>query len=188
MTSEFENPENGSRLPVLLLVANVLASAVKRDIIFSFANANLLTVFWSEEILKETQKALAQIFHKRGLDTELASVQSSKIVKKIVERFPDSSAHINLNAIPNFPLPDENDRHVVVAAIQWNADFLVTENLKDFPSTTLDTLDINNKLTAINSDTLIVKTLQTNTFDCLKAIKEIRDRLRNPPMSAENLL
>lgn len=35
--------------------------------------------------------------------------------------------------IPTIDLPDEEDRHVVAAAIHSNTDLIVTFNLKDFP-------------------------------------------------------
>ena len=36
--------------------------------------------------------------------------------------------------IPNIKLPDNNDRHVVAAAIEAQADVIVTFNLNDFPA------------------------------------------------------
>ena len=35
--------------------------------------------------------------------------------------------------IESLKLPDSNDRHVLAAAIKWQADAIVTNNLKDFP-------------------------------------------------------
>lgn len=39
-------------------------------------------------------------------------------------------------------LPDVDDRHVVAAAQRGRADIIVTFNLRDFPTTILDDLDI----------------------------------------------
>lgn len=36
--------------------------------------------------------------------------------------------------IPSLSMPDENDRHVLAAAVRGEAQVIVTMNLKDFPS------------------------------------------------------
>ena len=190
MTSEIENLEDdiGLGFPTLLVDANVLASAVKRDIIFSFASANLFTVTWSEEILKETQNALAQIFHRRGIEIELANDRAFNAVNKIVGTFPDSSANITPNTVPEYELPDENDWHVMFAAIYWNADFIVTEDVKDFPSSVLDKINVNRTLEAVNSDEIILKTLEKNLDQCLTVVGNLRQRLQNPALDVTTLL
>lgn len=44
--------------------------------------------------------------------------------------------------IPAIDIPDEDDKHVVAAAIQSNADLIVTFNLKDFPQVKSDAFNI----------------------------------------------
>ncbi len=46
------------------------------------------------------------------------------------------------NLIPRLVLKDQNDRHVLAAAIAAKADFLLTFNLKDFPSKEVSTYGI----------------------------------------------
>ena len=190
MTNEIGNLEDDIRLrfPTLLVDANVLASAVKRDIIFSFASAKLFRVTWSEEILKETQNALAQIFQRRGIEVELANDRAFNAVNKIVVRFPNSSVNIAPNTVPEYELPDENDWHVIVAAIHWNADFIVTENLKDFPSSVLDNINGDISLRAVNADEIILKTLEENLAECLTVVGNLRQRLQNPALDVTTLL
>ena len=45
------------------------------------------------------------------------------------------------NLIPKLTLPDENDRHVLAAAIRGKAQVIVTMNLKDFPAEVLQKYD-----------------------------------------------
>ena len=45
------------------------------------------------------------------------------------------------NLIPKLTLPDENDRHVLAAAIRGRAQVIVTMNLKDFPAEVLQKYD-----------------------------------------------
>jgi hypothetical protein len=54
--------------------------------------------------------------------------------------------------IPTLELPDLSDRHVLAAAIQSRADFIVTFNLKDFPTSVL----ANYGVAAIHPDDFIL--------------------------------
>lgn len=50
--------------------------------------------------------------------------------------------------IRSLSLPDEDDRHVLAAAIRCGADSIVTFNLKDFPQSALEPYGIEGKRTA----------------------------------------
>jgi predicted nucleic acid-binding protein len=47
--------------------------------------------------------------------------------------FPDASVERYESLITSLQVPDENDRHILAAAIRCKADVIVTSNLKDFP-------------------------------------------------------
>jgi hypothetical protein len=81
-------------------------------------------------------------------------------------------------------LPDQNDRHVLAAAIAGHADSIVTFNIKDFPNQALDQYDIE----AIHPDDFICHQLDLMPYQALTAIKHIRSRLKNPPFTADDLL
>lgn len=131
---------------------------------------------------------MAQIFHRRGIEVELANDRAFNAVNKIADRFPNSSVNIAPNTVPEYELPDENDWHVIVAAIYWNADFIVTENLKDFPNSVLDNIDGDISLKAVNADEIILKTLEENLAECLTSVRNLRQRLQNPAMDVTTLL
>lgn len=86
-------------------------------------------------------------------------------------------------------LPDENDRHVLAAAIKTNANVIVTNNIKDFPSEYLasfgltaksaddfltDTIDLNNELAVEAFRALVLNRTNPNLDEF-----EVLDRLRN---------
>jgi hypothetical protein len=86
--------------------------------------------------------------------------------------------------IPAISLPDEEDRHVVAAAIQGRADVIVTFNLKDFPQDILSQYNIE----AQHPDIFVQHLLSLNETLVCNAIRKQRLNLRNPPRTADELL
>ena len=86
--------------------------------------------------------------------------------------------------IPSLTLPDANDRHVLAAAIFTGADVVVTYNLSDFPSATLEQYGIE----AQHPDDFIVYLMDLAPSVICEAAKRQRMSLRNPPQSVEELL
>ena len=70
--------------------------------------------------------------------------------------------------ISNLSLPDENDRHVLAAAIHASADAIVTFNLKDFPEEELQKYNIE----AIHPDDFIFYQFDFNVSAVLSSFRE----------------
>lgn len=81
-------------------------------------------------------------------------------------------------------LPDEDDRHVVAAAIHCGANLIVTFNLRDFPRAQLRSYN----LEAQHPDDFIVHLLDLHPAQVLHAAAEQRRRLRYPPKTVEDYL
>lgn len=79
--------------------------------------------------------------------------------------------------IPSLELPDEDDRHVLAAAIVAGADVIVTFNLKDFPDDTLQAYGIE----AQHPDAFVAHLIDLAPSRVCSAVASIRARLRNPP-------
>ena len=175
--------------PRIVLDANVLASAVRRDIILRFASFALLDVHWSPLILDETYRALLTIRKKTGESDELSRIKSIRVIEQIKERFPSSSvAPSGAKTIQKIELPDPNDTHVVETAIRVEARYIVTENLRDFPNEILVNLFLSPSLEAVCADEMIRITLEEKTLDGLHVVRELRENLRRPAMDVETLL
>ena len=173
----------------IVLDANVLASAVKRDIILRFASSKLFKVHWSPLILDETYRALLTIRKKTGENDELSRIKSIRVIEQIKERFPSSSvAPSDAKTIQKIELPDPNDIHVVETAIRVKARYIVTENLRDFPNENLGNLFLTPRLEAICADEMIHNTLEKKTSDGIEIVRYLREKLRRPPMDVETLL
>ena len=86
--------------------------------------------------------------------------------------------------IPTLNLPDENDRHVLAAAIRSLSSVIVTYNLKDFPKKILAQYEIE----AQRPDEFIMRLLEINPGIICRRIKMHRMTLKNPPLSVEKYL
>ena len=84
----------------------------------------------------------------------------------------------------NLKLPDEDDKHVLAAAIKCNAQAIVTFNLKDFPVAELSKYDIE----AISPDEFLLNQLDLNLALVCHVVKQHRAALKNPPKSIADYL
>jgi predicted nucleic acid-binding protein len=86
--------------------------------------------------------------------------------------------------IPSLSLPDENDRHVLAAAIRCQASTIVTFNLKDFPPEALLPWHID----AQHPDEFISNLIDLHPIPVFLAAEKTRQRLKNPAMDFEEYL
>jgi len=86
--------------------------------------------------------------------------------------------------IDSLELPDPDDRHVLAAAIKCQADVIVTNNLKDFPEDVLSKFEIE----AQSPDTFLSHLFDLNSPAFCSAVRQQRERLKNPEHTAEELL
>ena len=86
--------------------------------------------------------------------------------------------------IPTLNLPDQNDRHVLAAAIRTSASVIVTYNLKDFLNQTLTDYDIE----AQHPDEFIMSLIDLSLGKVCTAVKRCRQRLKKPPFTIERYL
>jgi hypothetical protein len=81
-------------------------------------------------------------------------------------------------------LPDQQDAHVLAAAIKVQAQIIVTYNIKDFPSKILKKFEIEVQ----HPDTFLRYQLDLKPSIFLSCVKNIRQRLKNPPVTASRYL
>jgi hypothetical protein len=92
---------------------------------------------------------------------------------------PDALVTGHEPMIAALALPDPDDRHVLAAAIQCGAMFLVTKNLKDFPPAALMTHGI----VAIHPDAFVLSLLETNPDAVIEGVRAHRGELVDPARS-----
>ncbi|MFD4441346.1 PIN domain-containing protein [Nocardia sp. NPDC058519] len=111
----------------VLLDTCILYPAHLRDTMLRLAEADLIQPLWSAEILTELRRNLCS----RQKSDELAAAKVDRLISTLTGFFPDSIVEGYeplVDRMENHP----KDRHVLAAALQGNADVLLTFNLKDF--------------------------------------------------------
>jgi len=166
-----------------LVDACSLVSAPRRDLLLSLAEAEFFRVRWSARILDETKAALQKILTERGFDETV--VRAGRIIGAMESAFPEALVNPDGGALDlTVRLPDPNDEHVIKAAVQTQAQAIVTENIRDFPSDILAPMGIE----ARTADDFIADTIELDEGRAVAAIRNLRLRMQRPEMSAEAYL
>lgn len=163
--------------------ACTLASALKRNLLLSLAEAEFFRVRWSLRVMEETEAAIAKILTSRGVAdaAERASRARSAMGAAFEEaEVQDYDAFLPACAV----LPDSGDAHVVAAALKTRASTIVTENIRDFPEAVLVPLN----LEARAADTFIADTIALDPGKAVAAIRKMRERFKRPDKTADQLL
>ncbi len=168
---------NHSPYPVVL-DACVIYPNMLRDLLMRLGLSGLYMPKWTATIHDEWQRNLLRN------KPEVTSEKVKRIEALMDKALPDALVTGFEPLIPGLSLPDEDDRHVVAAAIKCNAEVIVTFNLKDFPAESLDVLEIE----AMHPDEFILDLIDLNRALVLKAIQEQRISLKNPAISSEQYL
>lgn len=84
---------------------------------------------------------------------------------------------------PGIQLPDEDDRHVVAAAVRGGAHGIVTANGKDFPTSALGPLSME----AVHPDDFLLDQLDLSPATVLQVIREQAVHTRRPPLTPSDL-
>ena len=169
------------RLPECCLIdANVLFSVVKREIILSMALDGLLNVRWSETILEEMRKALHRLFLKKYGNVLDADRNSLRVYNWIKTALPSSIVQGDHSSTPiPLELPAPADLHVLQSAIHCNADIIVTDNIRDFPSSVVKDYGIEVK----TADEVIANVINAEWDRSMLIVSRIFNRIHSPMMT-----
>ena len=172
-------------MPIAFLDACVLYPADHRDLLLRLAKAGAFRPLWSPDVQAEWIRTLLQ---KRS---DLTHEQLEHARRQMNRAFPTACIRGYERLIEEVRgLPDPGDRHVVAAAFVGGAEYIVTENVRDFPAETLGEFE----LEVFGLDTFLMLLVE---FD-LRAngvpktvsdgLKRLRRGLRNPRRTHEELV
>lgn len=159
-----------------VLDTNVIYPIETRDLLLWFAHFDLYTPKWSLHIFEEWE----EVMRRKG-------VSSDEIIKRtstVNKAFPDAFVENYTPLISSLTLPDEKDKHILAAAIKTNANIIVTNNLKHFPTEYLAQYG----LSAKSADDFITDIIDLNHETAIKAFKTLVLYRRNPDLDEFQVL
>lgn len=162
----------------VVLDACVLVPVVLADTLLRIAERELYLPLWTGRILGEARDAVSKVHP----DVDQALVAGR--FEQMESAFSESLVRGWQPLEQTVDLPDPNDRHVVAAALQRNADALVTMNLRDFPSAVLK----QHSLEAIHPDDFLLDHLDLAPRIVLDVLRDQASHTRNPVLSTVDLL
>lgn len=109
----------------IVIDACVLYPTIMRKMVLGAAELGAFKPLWSDRILEEWRRAAAKI---EPAQEQVAGVEIALL------RAAWPKANIQTPMRDDLFLPDENDTHVLATAIEAQADVIMTQNLKDFPT------------------------------------------------------
>jgi predicted nucleic acid-binding protein len=158
-----------------LLDTCILLKSYLCDTLLSVAEEGAYRPLWSDHILAELRRNLI----KAGAKQEAVEHR----LGQMAAYFPDArvTGYEKLTgSMTNHP----KDRHVLAAAVAGRADFLVTENLKDFPPRATAHLEI----TVAGQDDFLSGLLELYPDEVVEALRRQASRYRREPRSVAALL
>ncbi|MFD2839734.1 PIN domain-containing protein [Populibacterium corticicola] len=160
------------------LDACVLVPITTCDTLLRMAGAGAFRPLWSEEVFDEAQRALGRIH------PDIDSNRFRSRFRSMSLSFEDAMVTGWEPLVASIRLPDENDRHVVAAALVGRADAIVTENTDDFPAEVLEPLG----LIALKLDEFLLDQFDLAPDAALGVIEEQSAAMINPPVDVQVLL
>lgn len=118
-------------LLVAILDACVLYPPSLRNLFMRLASGLVFQPRWTEEIHDEWMRNVLK-------DRPQITRPQLERTRRLMDQINDESLVSGYEErIPSLSLPDEDNRHVLAAAIEAGAALIVTFNLADFPAATL---------------------------------------------------
>lgn len=156
------------------LDANVLRGQLTTDTMLSLADAKLFEPRWSEQVLAEVKRNRPP-----GVSEDRADARFAQMNKA----FPEAMTS-GYKPLMERMQADEEDRHVLAAAVQSKSTVLVTENDKDFkpPTTGPDAMPVERTSAFLN------RLLEDNPDRVVEAMNKMVARNRREPRTMPELI
>jgi predicted nucleic acid-binding protein len=163
---------------IVIYDANVLYPNSLRDLLIRVAQVGLVQAKWTEQILDETFRNLKE--NRPDLDPDKLN-RTRGLMNGAIRDVLVTGYEQLIEAVD---LPDQDDRHVLAAAIKAHAQLIITENLKDFPESALTRWNIE----AQRPDEFLLDLIDLDQQTVYAQVQRIADSWKHPPGSVEDVL
>ncbi|RZE01725.1 PIN domain-containing protein [Streptomyces albidoflavus] len=162
---------------VVLYDACVLYPNTLRDLLIRVGQKGFVRARWTEMILDEVDRSIARNHQVPPEKLAHRRILMNRAVRDcLVTGFEP--------LIEGLKLPDEDDRHVLAAAVRAGAQVIVTNNRKDFPADYLDTWGIERK----SADEFVLDLIGLDDRVIYACVQEIATSRRRPPQTFDDVL
>jgi predicted nucleic acid-binding protein len=163
---------------IVLYDSNVLYPNILRNLLIRVAQDGLVQAKWTDQILDEVFRNVKQ--NRPNLDHE----RLDRTQSLMREALPDVLVIGYEPLIEMLELPDQDDRHVLAAAIKARAQVIVTDNFKHFPASALASWEIE----AQGADEFVLNLIDLDQQTVYGAVQRLADSLKNPPLTVDDVL
>ncbi|MGO1497617.1 PIN domain-containing protein [Agrococcus casei] len=160
------------------LDACTLVPMARTDTLLRIAESGVFRPLWSSRVVDEALHALLRVHP----DIDPSRLRSR--FRSMNEAFDDAMVDGWEPLVESIELPDPNDRHVVAAALVGRADIIVTENIRDFPSSALAPL----RLEAVTADEFLLDQFDLKPALARRIVCDQAAAMVRPPTTEEQLL
>ena len=144
------------------------------DLLLGLAENGAFRPLWSEQILEELDRALAE---------RLGPERTARRIEAMRRAFPDAIV-TGYQPLVSGMSCDAKDRHVLAAAVRAKAEVLVTFNTKDFPGNSTAAYDV----TVVHVDDFLLDQLDLYPGLVIASLHQQVTKYRNPQMTVADLL
>lgn len=163
---------------VAVLDTCVLLPRYKRQMLLNAAGANLYRFHWSEDILDELVRNLSE-------KQRVEKAHAERVVAMLKDSFPEGLIErVAYEAMLIQLTNDAKDRHVLAAAIACGANTVVTDNVRDFPATSVAAHEIEVQ----TADDFLLELADRYPDDITQVVRERERRHGQPPLARDDLL
>jgi predicted nucleic acid-binding protein len=174
-------PPHHVPIPVAFLDTNVLWPVNLADLLLSTAEAGFFDLCTSDDLVEETERVLVEY---KGLPQEKAATFASQ-VRELAEQHVPRSRYMSLAG--RLTGPDPVDLLHLAAAIEAGADYVVTNNTRDFINAVVPAETASP--TIVTPDELIMIFIDDGLdIDLVSTVQRMADRRRRPPMTIDEVI